>query len=306
MENLMESMFDYTPALAGKTAVVTGATSGIGLAAATLLAQHGARVIGIGRNAERSRSAEAFIHTAYPEAEISFLLADLSSQKQISQLAKEIQAELNRLELPCLDILVNNAGTYSQNKILTEDGIEKTFAINHLAPFQLTHLLVPVLQKSPAGRVITVSSDSHYNMTIDPATIYNPDIYIGLLAYAKSKLANVLFTSEFNRRYAGTRVHAFAVDPGLVKTDIALKGQPVFSRFIWKVRSSAGDDPAVPARTILYLAAEPSIQNSPDVYWCNSRPKRSSRQAARADLARDLWEISLKLCGISGIQLENK
>ena len=143
-------------------------------------------------------------------------------------------------------------------------------------------------------------------MTIDPASIHNPEQYIGLLAYAKSKLANVLFTAEFNRRYAGTRVHAFAVDPGLVKTDIALKGQPAFSRFIWKVRSSAGDDPAVPARTILYLAAEPSIQNSAEIYWCNSHPKRCSRQAARADLARDLWEISLKLCSISGVYQENE
>jgi NAD(P)-dependent dehydrogenase (short-subunit alcohol dehydrogenase family) len=142
-------------------------------------------------------------------------------------------------------------------------------------------------------------------MTIDPASIHNPDGYIGLLAYAKSKLANVLFTTEFNRRYTGTRVHAFAVDPGLVKTDIASKGQPAFSRFIWKVRSSAGDDPAVPARTILYLASEPSIQNSPEVYWCHSRPKRCSRQAARADLARYLWEISLKLCGIFGELQEN-
>src|SRR5512133_1667668 len=128
MENLMESMFDYTPALAGKTAVVTGATSGIGLASATLLVLHGARVIGIGRNSDRCRSAETLIRTACPEAEISFLLADLSSQNQIKRLAKDIQTELNRLELPCLDILVNNAGTYSQNKILTEDGIEKTFA----------------------------------------------------------------------------------------------------------------------------------------------------------------------------------
>jgi retinol dehydrogenase 12 len=302
---MMESMLNYSPELAGKTAVVTGATSGIGLAAATLLALHGARIIGVGRSLQRSQDAEAAIRVACPEAQISFLMADLSSQAEVRQLALNIQAEINHFGLSCLDILVNNAGTYSQKKILTEDGIEKTFATNHLAPFLLTHELLPLLQKSSAGRVITVSSDSHYNMSIDPATIHNPGNYIGLLAYAKSKLANVLFTTEFNRRNIGSPVHAFAVDPGLVKTDIAGKDQPAFSKFVWKVRSSAGVEPALPARTILYLAAEPSIQSSQEYYWYDQRPKQASRQAERIDLAGDLWETSTRLCGLSGAEQEN-
>lgn len=302
---MMESMLNYSPALAGKTAVVTGATSGIGLAAATLLAQHGARVIGIGRNPQRCRKAGAGIRAAYPGARVSYLLADLSSQKEIRRLAVDIRAELQRFNLPCLDILVNNAGTYSQQKIMTEDGIEKTFATNHLAPFLLTHELLPLLLKSPAGRLITVSSDSHYNMTVDPAAIYNPRFYLGLLAYGRSKLANVLFTAEFNYRNAGSSVRAFAVDPGLVKTDIALKGQPAFSRFIWKIRRSAGVDPFVPAKTILYLASEPSIQNSHENYWYDRRPKQASLQAKSIDLARNLWETSLRLCGLPDYKQEN-
>ncbi len=296
---------NYSPALAGRTAVVTGATSGIGLAAIQLLALHGARVIGIGRNALRCRNAEACIRSVCPDASVSYLLADLSSQKQVRQLAVEIQAELDRYNQSSLDILVNNAGTYSQKKVLTEDGFEITFATNHLAPFLLTHELNPLLQKSSAGRVITTSSDSHYNMTIDPATIHNPAFYIGILAYGKSKLANVLFTAEFNRRNTGNRVHAYAVDPGLVKTNIALKGQPAFSRLVWKIRSSAGVEPEVPARTILFLASEPSIQYSQENYWCEQRPKRSSREAGRADLAYNLWETSTSLCGLSDVEQEN-
>lgn len=298
----MESMFDYTPALAGKTAVITGATSGIGLAAASLFTLHGARVIGIGRDAQRCQKAEASIKAVFPEAQITYLLADLTSQKQIRQLAVGIQNELEKYELPCLDILVNNAGTYSQHKVLTEDGIEKTFATNHLAAFLLTHQLLTLLRKSNTGRVITVSSDSHYNMTFNPETVHNPDFYVGLLAYARSKLANILFTAELNRCHTGNSLRAFAVDPGLVKTDIALKNQPVLSRLIWKVRSSAGVQPEKPACTILYLASEPSIQNSPEIYWCDRQPKRCSREAARSDLALKLWDTSKRLCGISNAE----
>lgn len=294
----MESMFDYTPALADKTVVITGATSGIGLAAAKLLALHGARIIGVGRDKGRCLAARESILATCSDACVSFLIADLSSQKQVRQLAMEIRAELANQDTPCLDILVNNAGTYSQNKVLTEDGIEKTFATNHMAPFLLTHELLPLLRLSSSGRVITVSSDSHYNMTINPETVRNPTFYLGILAYAQSKLANVLFTAEFNRRFSSSKVHAYAVDPGLVRTEIAYKGQPAFSRFIWRLRRSAGVDPEVPARTILYLAAEPSIQTSPENYWCNQKPKRCSREADDPALAAKLWDTSMRLCAV--------
>jgi NAD(P)-dependent dehydrogenase (short-subunit alcohol dehydrogenase family) len=296
----MESMFDYIPALAGKTAVITGATSGIGLATAKLFALHGARVIGVGRDVNRCRKAESEIREVCPDAQVTYLLADLSSLNQVRRLAEEIRAELVRTQSPCLDILVNNAGTYSQNKVLTEDGIEKTFAVNHLAPFLLTNSLLPDLQRSAAGRVITISSDSHYNMTIDPAEVHNPGFFLGILAYGRSKLANVLFTLEFNRRNKGSRVHAYAVDPGLVRTEIAFKGQPAFSRFIWKVRRSAGVEPEVPAGTVLYLACEPTVQNSTENYWYDRKPKRCSREAADPVMAVKLWDTSLNLCRENG------
>ncbi len=292
----MESMFDYTPALAGKTAVITGATSGIGLATAKLFALHGARIIGIGRNADRCRSAEAEIRNTCPGERVTYLLADLASQTQVRKLAQEIREELHRENLSYLDILVNNAGTYSQNKVLTQDGIEKTMAVNHLAPFLLTDCLLPELKRARNGRVITISSDSHYTMTINPSSVFNPDSYIGILAYGKSKLANVLFTAEFNRRNKGSSVHAYAVDPGLVRTDIAYKDQPALSRFIWKVRSSAGVNPEVPACTVLYLASESSILESRESYWYAQKPKRCSRIARNLELAEELWDTSMKLC----------
>ncbi|MEI8132628.1 MAG: SDR family NAD(P)-dependent oxidoreductase [Leptolinea sp.] len=282
--------------LSGKTAVVTGATSGIGLAAALTLVQHGAYVIGIGRNQQRCLTAESEIKAAFPDAKIQYMVTDLSLQAQVRLLGKDISDHLSHLKSPGLDILVNNAGTYSQKKVMTGEGIELTFATNHLATFLLTNELLPQLKASPAGRVITISSDSHYNAKINPQTAYNPSFYFGLQAYARSKLANVLFTAEFNRRMAGENVHAFAVDPGLVRTDIALKGQPLFSRVIWKMRSSAGVEPEVPARTILFLASAPNLQNSPDNYWYDCQPKRCSPHAARPDLAQELWQISSKLC----------
>jgi len=297
----MESMLNYRPALAGKLAVITGATSGIGLATAVLLAHHGARIIAVGRDANRCRNAEEDIRASCPEARISFLLADLASQKQVRRLAAEIRS----LDLPCLDILVNNAGVYSQKKVLTEDGIEKTFAVNHLAPFILTHELLPLLVRSSNGRVITVSSDSHYHLTLNPRVLHNPAFYLGILAYGQSKLANILFTAEFNRRNSKSFVHAYAVDPGLVKTDIALKDQPLLSRLIWKIRSSAGVDPQVPARTMLYRATDPSIQHSPENYWCDQRPQKASRQANDPALSRELWDTSSRLCGFPGREQES-
>ncbi len=292
----MESMFDYTPALAGKTAVITGATSGIGLATARLFALHGAQVIGIGRNADRCHKAEADIKRTCTDARITYLLADLSSQDQIRRLADDIRSELNNKRANYLDILVNNAGIYSQNKILTADGIEMTMAVNHLAPFLLTNCLFSELKNSPSGRVITISSDSHYNMSINPETVFNPDFYVGILAYGKSKLANVLFSLEFNHRNIGSSIRAFAVDPGLVRTEIAFKNQPVLSRFIWMMRRAAGVGPEIPACTVLYLASEPSLQESNEIYWYNQKPKKCSREARNTDLAAKLWDTSMKLC----------
>ncbi len=288
--------------LSGKNIVVTGATAGIGLYCLLALARAGAAVIGVGRSAERCRAAEAFIRSEVPDAQVEYLLADLSLQSQVRLLAQQIGMRLGQRGQTALDALVNNAGVYSQNLVRTAEGIELTLAVNHLAVFLLTLEVMPLLQAAPQGRVLTVSSNSHYRARLNPARLNRPWLYVGLVAYAQSKLANVLFTTEFNRRMQDSRVRAFAVDPGLVNTDIGLKQGGALSRLVWASRSRLGDPPEKPAKTVLHLCQEPSLNASRDLYWRDCQPKASSPQALREDLARDLWEKSLELCSLETVQ----
>ena len=170
-----------------------------------------------------------------------------------------------------------------------------------LAAFLLADLLLPVLKAAPMGRVVTVSSDSHYGARLDWNDPQLRRRYDGLRAYGNTKLADVLFTLELNRRLGkGSHVHAFAVDPGLVKTDIGLKGTPALVQWVWKVRRSGGTPAEVPARCITYLLAEPSLQDSGEVYWKDCQPKRASREALDIASAERLWVLSEKLCGLDG------
>jgi NAD(P)-dependent dehydrogenase (short-subunit alcohol dehydrogenase family) len=169
-------------------------------------------------------------------------------------------------------------------------------AVNHYAPFLLTHELIPLLTSSSDAKVLTVSSGSHYNTNIDVEKMDHPLIYIGLWAYKVSKLANVLFTLEFNRRFRNTYIRAYAVDPGLVNTEIALKGTDPISKFVWKIRRNSGKVPEVPVRTLLYLAQKPSKEKVGEYYWKDSLPKAPSPVAQDPELARRLWERSCKMC----------
>lgn len=284
--------------LTGKYVVVTGASSGIGRQAALDFAKARARVIGVGRNPERCESARAQILHACPQAKISFLVADLGSQAQVRQLAGEILAFLDEEHGGRLDLLVNNAGLSSQKRILTEDGIEQTFAVNHLAVMLLTYLLLPALKKSPDSRVLTVSSNSHYSTWFSPKIEKNPPIYFGLWAYKVSKLSNVLFTQGFNRMLGGTPP-AFAVDPGLVATDIGLKDPSPLARMIWRGRQKIGDAPEKPVKTLLHLAQAEELDCLKDPYWRDCKPKPASRAAWDDGLIERTWQESCRLCGIA-------
>jgi len=286
--------------LCGKTALITGATAGIGLATATALAVRGAWVIGVGRNLLRCKAAEESIRAVCPEVKMDFLIADLSVQNEVRRLAHDLRNLLSTKGIHCLDILVNNAGTYTDHYVRTVDGAERTLAVNHFAPFLLTLDLLPLLKASPDARVVTVSSESHFRTWIDVKRINNPLLYNGLWAYKVSKLANMLFTLELNRRMAGTNVHAFAVDPGLVNTDIGLKGTAGISNLVWKLRQRDGVPPEKPAETIAYLCSEPTLHNSTDAYWRDLHPLSPSKQAQNEDTARHLWEFSCQFCDING------
>jgi NAD(P)-dependent dehydrogenase (short-subunit alcohol dehydrogenase family) len=282
--------------LAGKTAVVTGASSGIGLHSMIALVKAGAFSIGIGRDPQRCQNAEEQVKSVCPDGNVRYIVADLSRQAEIHRLTREIQDALLASNYPALDVLVNNAGAYSGKRVYTEDGVELMLAVNHLAPFLLTHLLLPSLKISPTGRIVTISSGSHYKTSISLPRLNNPLIYFGLDRYKITKLANVLFTYELNRRLADSSIRAFAVEPGLVNTDMGQKGTGRLASFVWKHRKKKGRSPDVPAQTVLFLSSEPSLQKSKDYYWRDCLPKKPDPQAEREDLARALWEISTQLC----------
>ncbi len=290
---------DQQSALSQKTVVLTGATSGIGLETAVQLCRAGAFIIATGRSQERCKSAEETVKKAYPDAKITFLSADLSSLRQIFRLSADIRDTLLLHGLGHIDSLINNAGTVSSWYVSTEDGFELQFAVNHLAPFLLTHELMPLLSASGAGRVITVSSGSHFRTRINWKDILLRRHYHILRAYKQSKLANVLFCTELNRRLGRKTVTAFAADPGLVNTQIGRKGTTGIARWIWEKRASGGAAPWLAANCLVYLAGEPSIQHSENVYWKECMPLRPSRYSQRADQAGRLWALSEKMCGIS-------
>ena len=287
--------------LTGKTYVVTGATSGIGLATAEALVQRGAGVIGIGRCEERCRQARHRLLSIDPDARVDYLMADLSLQCQVRGLRTAIEASLHTQTQSeaRLDGLVNNAGTFTYWLALTPEGFEMQWAVNHLAPFLLTHELLPLLIAAPQARIVTVSSGSHYGGRLDWDDIQLRRNYNGLHAYENTKLANVLFTLEFNRLMGPQyTVKAFAADPGLVKTDIGLKGTPGIVRWIWERRRAGGTKPQAPADGIVYLLSEPGLQEATDFYWMGAKASPVSRLAQDPESARRLWAISERMCGI--------
>ncbi|MCC6905433.1 MAG: SDR family NAD(P)-dependent oxidoreductase [Anaerolineae bacterium] len=291
----MENVTDLT----GKTIVVTGATAGIGQAALTALAARGATVIGVGRSEARCEAARRVLLSAYPQAQITYLVADLASQRQVRLLATAIRERLHAAGADHLDVLVNNAGTVSSWYVATEDGYEMQFAVNHLAAFLLTGELLPLLGRAEAGRVLTVSSGSHFRTRIHWQDVMFRRGYGILKAYTQSKLANVLFSAEFNRRMVGlARIRAYAVDPGLVNTQIGLKGTSGLEHWFWGRRAAGGVSPEQAAQTIIHLASAPTLEDPDAVYWNACRPCRPSRIAQRPAEAARLWALSERLCGI--------
>jgi retinol dehydrogenase 12 len=285
--------------LLNKIYVLTGATSGIGLAAAHLLAERGAFLIGTGRSPERCSQLEIELRAKYPQTRVEYCVADLSVQEQVRHLAADIRDRLAKHKLSAIDGLINNAGTFTYWMSLTPEGFETQWAVNHLAPFLLTHELLPLLRSAPAGRVVTVSSGSHYNTRLNWNDIQLRRGYNCLRAYKQTKLANVLFTAEFNRRIGKQSIlHAYAADPGLVFTEMGFKGNPRLARWIWGLRRRGGVPPEESARGILFLATEPSIQSSAEVYWKDCHPKAPNRYGLDKDEGWRLWNLSEQMCGI--------
>ena len=196
------------------------------------------------------------------------------------------------------NVLVNNAGVWTSRCELTEDKIEKQFAVNHLAYFLLTHLLYPNIAASSDGRIINIGSDSHKYGRINFDDLNLERSYHGLKAYGQSKLANVLFTYELHRRKQHDHVSAYCVQPGLVKTDIGVKHTNPFHGFMWKLRRLSGMTADEAARTAVYLATSPEASGKSGLYWDKCKPKPSSSRSKNEQDAARLWEMSERLCGI--------
>jgi NAD(P)-dependent dehydrogenase (short-subunit alcohol dehydrogenase family) len=275
----------------GKVCVVTGATSGIGKAAAAALAKMGARIVLVGRDRERTEAAAAEIgavSSAQPKVEI----ADLSVMEQVRGLAGRL-ASLERI-----DVLINNAGLVLRERRATPDGFEHVFAVNHLAPFLLTNLLVPSLTASAPARVVTVASDAHSAARLD---LTDPNLERGWdswRSYANSKLANILFTRELAGRLDGTGVTANCAHPGVVRTAFGRDAAPLMKIGITIARPFMLS-PRRGADTVVYLASSPEVAGRTGGYYVK-RKQRDPSAAARDDAAaRKLWEISENLTGLA-------
>jgi len=283
-----------TRLMAGKTVLVTGGTSGIGKATAVGLARLGARVGITGRDTARAEAAAAEIRAASNNSAVDAFAADLSSRTEVRRLAREV--------LECyaqLDVLVNNVGGFWAHRHLTADGLEHTFALNHLAPFLLTNLLLDRLIASAPVRVVTVSSGAHTAGRLDFDDLQGEKKYSGQHAYNASKLANVMFTYELARRLRGAGVTATVPHPGVVRTSFGAEDQAAFFTILSPLIRPFLKTTAQGAATSIYLASSAHVEGVTGQYFANSKPKKSSTSSYDTRVAGRLWQVSADLVGLS-------
>ncbi len=275
-----------------KVCLITGATSGIGKATAMGLANMGASVVMVGRDRGRGEAVMAEIKDKSGNASVDLMLADVSSQEEIRRLADEFKEAY-----PRLDVLINNAGVFRSERITTADGIEMTFAVNHLAYFLLTNLLLDVLKASAPSRIVNVSSGDHSNAIIDFDDLQGENGYKGAKAYSQSKLATVLFTYELARRLEGTGVTANCLHPGVVGTNLGSGVSGVFG-FMVRALTPLMLSPEKGAETSIYLASSPEVEGVSGRYFVKKAEARSSDKSYDKRLARRLWEVSAELTNL--------
>lgn len=278
----------------GKICLITGATSGIGYITARELAAKGMAVTIVGRDQAKTRAAAERIKRETGNAKGEYLVADLSSQAEVRRLADDFKQRH-----PRLDVLLNNAGAMFTSRQQSADGIEMTFALNQLAPFLLTHLLLDTLKASAPARIVVVGSDAHNgarNSFDDPQQQRRG--YSGLRAYNESKLANIMFTYELARRLAGSGVTANTLHPGFVASNFAHNNGGLVSfgmRLLRPVMISSERG----AQTSIYLASSPEVEGVTGEYFVKSKPARSSAASYDEAAQRHLWEVSEELTGLS-------
>ena len=278
-----------------KTAVVTGATSGIGLSILRALAEAGWSVIGVGRTEERCHRAKARLLESMPDADIVFVFGDLSQQGEVHRIADEVIARLENKNGGKLDALINNAGCVRSRYTTTAEGYEVQFALNYLSAFLMTYRLFGALKKG-GGRLILTGSGSHKRTRMRWHDIMYQNRYNPLMAYKQSKLAGMLFAREFNRRFSREGLRAYVVDPGLVNTDIGSKQTGGMVQAFWSIRRRGGVSPDAAAPSYMHLC---SAAEAPDgLYYRRCRACAYSKQAEDEDDAQRLFRLSERLCNI--------
>ena len=277
-----------------KIAVITGASSGIGLATSVELAKNGYSIIGIGRDEARCKAAKEQILTDANGDKVWMIVGDLMQQREVLRVAEQVGEILTRENEGRLDVLINNAGCVRSWYTTSEEGYEQQFALNHLSGFLLTHALLPHLLRAK-GRVLMTGSESHKGVRIRWNDVMLRGGYNPLLAYKQSKLCNILFAKGLNERYDSLGLRAYTVDPGLVCTDIGNKSTGGIVDLVWKLRKKHGAPPEVPAKTFAYLCEQQPAPTGLYYYLC--KPNSISRQVTSVNADR-LFALSEQLCGI--------
>ena len=277
--------------VAGKTFVVTGATSGIGLETALRLAAMGGRIALVGRDRTRGEQACAAVRARAPGCEPALFIADLSRLGEVRRLAGELTAAL-----PRIDVLINNAGAIFHTRQITQDGLERTFALNHMAYFLLSALLRERLVASAPARIVNVASQAHRRSMLDFDDLQSAHRYGGWKAYQRSKLANILFTRELARRLAGSGVEAACLHPGFVASGFGDNTDGVFRLGVAVAKRLFAIAAPDGAATSVHLATAPEIRSG--AYYVKSAPATPSRAGQDDSVADRLWDISAKLAGV--------
>jgi NAD(P)-dependent dehydrogenase (short-subunit alcohol dehydrogenase family) len=278
----------------GRTVLITGATTGIGKATAIELAHRGAELVLVARDPKKAEATLAAIRARTPDARLDVLYADLSSLAEVRKLATEFQARHPRLH-----VLLNNAGAIVMERRLTVDGFEQTFAVNHLAYFLLTNLLLDRLKASAPARIINVASGAHRSGRIDFDDLQHEKRFSGYGAYCDSKLANILFTRELARRIEGSGVTANCLRPGLVATGFGQGEGTKLFKWAFKLGKPFMLSPEKGAATSIYLASSPEVEGQNGLYWGKCKPARPWPRALDDASAKRLWDVSLKLTGLA-------
>lgn len=283
-----------TLAMQGKVALITGATSGIGRASAAGLARLGASVVLVARNQEKGVAVRDAIRAESGNPRVDVLVADLSSQQAIRALAAEFQQRYQQLH-----VLVNNAGGIFFRRETTVDGLELTFALNHLAYFLLTNLLLDTLKASAPARIINISSQAEASGQINFDDLQATRGYGAFPVYAQSKLANMLFTYELARRLAGSGVTVNAVRPGPVATNFGGSGRSWLNQFFPLIFRVIGRPPEDAARTVVMLASDPELAGVSGKAFYDEREQPTSARSHDVAAQQRLWQVSAELTGLS-------